>query len=60
MAKPKPRRIDLMPDHYQPTKAEMEEGISLDTTPEKLAKSVLQPVEVHRQSIPEHKARRAG
>ena len=31
---------------YQPTKAEMEEDVRVDATPEELAKAILRPVNV--------------
>ena len=38
----------LKPSSYQPTKAELEEPLKIDATPEELALAVLQPVRVVR------------
>ena len=44
------KRIELAPSDYQPSKAELEEDVRLDATPEDVARSVLQPVRVrHRK-----------
>ena len=36
----------LRPIHYQPSKDELEEDMSIDTTPEELAKGALRPVNI--------------
>ncbi len=41
-----PREIHVKPTTYQPSKAELEEQIRLDATPEELARAVMQPVAV--------------
>ena len=47
---PKRPVIELAPSEYQPSKAELEEDVRLDATPEDVARSVLQPVRVrHRK-----------
>ena len=38
--------VRVKPATYQPTKAELEEDMSVDTTPEKLARVALQPMTV--------------
>ena len=43
--KPKPV-VRLRPASYQPTKAELDEDMSIDTTPEELAKVAFRPVTV--------------
>ncbi len=43
--KPKPD-VRLREIHYQPTKAELEEDMSIDTTAEELARVALRPVNV--------------
>ena len=45
MTKDKPV-VRVRPATYQPSKAELEEDISIDTTPEELAKTALRPVNV--------------
>ena len=42
---PKPV-VRLRPAKYQPTKAELEEDVGIDTTPEELARVALQPMTV--------------
>ncbi|MCY3825821.1 MAG: hypothetical protein OXG10_00335 [Candidatus Dadabacteria bacterium] len=54
-----PRDIEILPSDYEPTQAEMNETFSIDTTPEALAKAVMQPVNVHRKDVSEHKASRS-
>ena len=41
-----PREIHVKPTAYQPSKAELEEPIRIDATPEELARAVMQPVTV--------------
>ena len=38
--------VRLRPASYQPTRAELEEDMSIDTTPEELAKVAFRPVTV--------------
>ena len=45
MTKNKPV-VRLKPVTYQPAKAELEEDVSIDTTPENLAKVALRPVTI--------------
>lgn len=45
MTKDKPE-VRVKPATYQPTKAELEEDMSVDTTPEDLARVALQPMTV--------------
>ena len=42
---PKPV-VELMPSSYQPSKAELEEEVHIDATPEELARAVLRQVDV--------------
>ena len=44
--KPSPREVRVKPHRYQPSKAELEEDVHIDTTPHRLALAVLQPVKV--------------
>ena len=39
-------RIVRKPASYQPTRAEMEEDVSIKATPQQLARAAIQPVEV--------------
>jgi hypothetical protein len=48
MEKPK-RELRLKPPSYKPTKAELEEDISIDTTPDELAEAVLQQFTIVRE-----------
>ena len=38
--------VKLKPSTYQPSKAELEEPIQIDVTPEELARAVVRPVNV--------------
>ena len=44
-AKQKPV-VRVRPHAYQPSKAELDEEVRLDATPEELARAVLQPVQI--------------
>ncbi len=54
-----PRDIEILPSDYEPTQAEMNEVFSIDATPEALAKAVIQPVNVRRKDVSEHKFSRS-
>ena len=41
-----PREVRLKPSAYQPSKAELEEDISIDATPDELAHAILQPARI--------------
>ena len=43
---PPPREVHVKPTTYQPSKAELEEPIRVDATPEELARAVMQPTTV--------------
>ena len=45
MAKDKPV-VRVKPATYQPSRAELEEDMAIDTTPEELARVALQPMKV--------------
>ena len=45
MTKDKPT-VRVRPATYQPSKVELEEDVSIDTTPEELARVALQPMTV--------------
>ena len=38
--------VRVQPATYQPSKAELEEDVSIDTTPEELARGALQPMTI--------------
>ena len=40
------REIHVKPTTYQPSKADLEEPVRLDATPEELARAVMQPATV--------------
>ena len=46
----KSERLLLPHSSYRPTKAELEEELSFDCTPEELARRVLQPVRIIREN----------
>lgn len=43
---PMPLIVRIKPNRYQPRKAEMEEPVKIDATPEQLASAVLRPVKI--------------
>ena len=55
----KKQDIEILPSDYEPTQSEMNEVFSIDATPEALAKAVVQPVNVQRKSVSEHKSSRS-
>lgn len=57
----KERRVIAVPgNQYQPSKAETEEVVQIDATPEEVARRVLQPAEVRKVSAAEWRRRRRG
>ena len=48
--KPTRRTIRVKPSTYQPSRAELRDDVRLDTTPDELARAVLRPVTVVRDS----------
>ena len=42
----KPRTVEIVRSDYQPSKAELEEDVSIDTSFEELAQVVTEPVEI--------------
>ncbi len=45
-AKPAPREVRVKSHRYQPSKAELEETVRIDATPDELTLAVLQPVKI--------------
>ena len=43
---PNPREFELVHPSYQPSKADLEEDLRIDATPEELVQAVLQPEKV--------------
>ena len=43
---PEPQEVELVHSSYQPSKAELEEDVRIDATPEELAQAVLRPAKV--------------
>ena len=46
MTEPTGPDLWIRPAKYQPSKAELEEDMRIDATPEELARAILQPVKV--------------
>ena len=44
--KPAPREVRVKPHSYQPSKAELEEPVKINATPEELARRALRPMKV--------------
>ena len=42
----KPTRIHVRPISYQPSKAELEEPVGVDATPQELARAIMTPVQI--------------
>ena len=47
---PAPPVVRVKPQGYQPSKAELEEPVQIDATPEELARAIMTPVRVVRDS----------
>lgn len=45
-----PRTVRVKPSSYQPSKAELEEPVKIDATPEQLARAILRPVRLVKDS----------
>ena len=43
---PAPVTVRIKPNRYQPRKAEMDQPVKIDATPEQLARAVLRPVKI--------------
>ncbi len=54
---PKPT-IEVRPRTYQPTKVEINEQFSMDTTPSQLANALLRDVDVRKAPVPKSRTRR--
>lgn len=52
------KTVKILPETYKPTKKELEEDIRIDTTPDRLAKAVVQTVNVEKLSVSEHRKAR--
>ena len=44
--------IEVPDTSYQPTKAELEEDVSIDATPEEVARAIMQPVKIKELTKP--------
>ncbi len=55
----KKKTIEILPDSYEPTEEEKEHPFAIDTTPQKLAKAILQPVNVKKKDVKKHIAERS-
>ena len=54
-AEPKPK-VRVKPYSYQPSKAEIEEDVSVDATPEEVRAALMRPVIVRNQKTPDFSA----
>ena len=48
----KPRTVEIVRPDYQPSKAELEEDLSIDASFEKLTQAVVQPVTIRTSARP--------
>ena len=46
----KKRTVEVVPRTHQPSKAELEQRVKIDASPEKLAKKLMQPVTVREKA----------
>ncbi len=53
------KTIEILPGSYEPTEEEKEHPFSIDTTPQKSAKAILQPVNVKKKDVKKHVAERS-
>ena len=53
MTKPKPRKVNLARDDYQPSKAELEADARVDATFDEAVEALTEPVEIRRVIRPE-------
>lgn len=49
------KTVKILPETYKPTKKELEEDIRIGTTPEMLAKSIVQTVNVQKLPVSEYR-----
>ncbi len=54
------REIELLPNEYQPSKAELEERVHIPATPETVAKALMRPATVRTKDVQVHKHQRPG
>ena len=45
-----PRTVRVKPHSYQPSKAELDEPVKIDATPDELAAAILRPVKIVKNS----------
>lgn len=50
--------VELLPERYSPTKAELEEDVSIDASPFDVARALTRPVRVVEKSVRKHRAER--
>ena len=51
-SKSEPRRVEVVRDTYQPSKAELEADMRVDATFDEAVNALIQPVEIHRTRRP--------
>ena len=56
MKKPKTKTVELVKSRYQPSQAELQEDLRINTTPVQAAKSVMQRVKAEHISSPKDKS----
>ena len=54
------QEIDLLPNAYQPSKAELEQRVRIPATPEAGAKALMRPVTVRTKDVQVHMRQRPG
>lgn len=52
------KTVRILPETYKSTKAEMEEDVRIDGTPEQFVKAVVQTVNIEKLSFSEHRKTR--
>ena len=51
------RKVEILPENYKPTKAELEEPVHINADPFEVAGAVAQSVSVTTKSIQQHRAK---
>lgn len=55
----KKKTIEILPSNYEPTKEEKINSFVIDATPQKLARTIVQPINIKKKDIKKHIAERS-
>jgi len=59
MGNNKKKLVEILPNSYEPTKEEKISSFVINVTPQKLAKAIIQPVNIKKKDIKKHIAERS-